>query len=29
MGELNLTEALAHDKHFKQAGFITLLEENI
>ena len=29
MGELNLTEALAHDKHFKQAGFITLLGENI
>ena len=29
MGELNLTEALAHDKYFKQAGFITLLGESI
>lgn len=27
MQELNLTEALAHDKHFKQAGFLTLLGE--
>ena len=27
MEELNLTEVLAHDKHFRQAGFITLLGE--
>ncbi len=25
MKELQITEALAHDKHFQQAGFITLL----
>jgi len=25
MQELNLNEVLAHDKHFQQAGFITLL----
>ena len=29
MQQLDLTEALAHDKHFKQAGFITLLGEEI
>jgi uncharacterized protein len=29
MGELKLSEALAHDRHFRQAGFIALLEENI
>jgi predicted nucleic acid-binding protein len=28
MQSLNLTEALAHDKHFKQAGFTTLLGKN-
>jgi predicted nucleic acid-binding protein len=29
MQELELTEALAHDKHFQQAGFLTLLTENL
>ncbi len=27
MEELELTEAIAHDKHFQQAGFITLFQE--
>ncbi len=27
MEELELTEALAHNKHFQQAGFITLFKE--
>ena len=29
MEDLNLSEALAHDKHFRQAGFVTLLGESI
>jgi hypothetical protein len=27
MEELRLTEAIAHDQHFQQAGFITLFKE--